>query len=74
MSVRPVNFRIARDAALDTPADLDLARAIHAPHLRLPISRTHEVILREIREHEAEIARRAQAIRWLKLSLETEHV
>ncbi len=71
MSVTHVNFRTAQAAALDTPADLELARQRFAPYKALPLSRESEVLLQEIQRHEQAIAQHANQIRWLKLSLET---
>lgn len=66
-----VPLRVARQAALDDPADLEMARRRFAPYAPVPLSREHEVTLRRIQEHEAQIARHAQEIRWLRMSLET---
>lgn len=71
-TITSVDFRTARDAALDTPADLELARQRFAPYMPLPLSRETEVLLAEIQEHERAIAIHAGQIRWLKLSLETQ--
>ena len=72
MSIINVDFRTARAAALDTPADLELARQRFAPYMPLPLSRETEVLLAEIQEHERAIAKHAGQIRWLRLSLETQ--
>lgn len=71
MSITHVDFRTARAAALDTPADLELARQRFAPYKALPISRETEVLLQQIRQHEIAIAKHAEQIRWLRLSIET---
>lgn len=71
MSVTHVDFRTAHNAALDTPADLELARQRFAPYKAVPLSRETEVLLQEIQRHERAIAEHANQIRWLRMSLET---
>lgn len=71
MSSNVVPIRVARQAALDDPADLEMARRLFAPYAPVPLSREHEIALRQIQEHEAQIAKHAQQIRWLRMSLES---
>lgn len=60
-----MNYRDAR-AAFE-PTNFDNV----VPFSREPMSAERTYIENKIREHEAEISRHAQAIRWLKLELET---
>lgn len=66
-----VPLRVARQAALDDPADLVMARDRYARHLPLPLSATVEIALRKIQIHESEIATHMERIRWLRLEIES---
>lgn len=61
-----MHFTDARETFEPTPLPGNVV-----PLRREPMSAERAYIENKIREHEAEIARRAQAIRWLKLELET---
>lgn len=71
MNILHVDFRRAQAAQLDTPADLEMARQLFAPYLAIPLSREHEVALREIQDCQTQIGKLGERIRWLRLSLQT---
>lgn len=64
-----IDFRTARQAAQDDPADLEMARQRFAPHLQ-NLNTDQERTLRRIRSLEKEIADRANQIRLLRMQLE----
>lgn len=58
-----MHFRVAQETW--TPSDLERAQEAAG----MPASREQEYIRAKIREHEAEIARRAQQIHFLRMEL-----
>ena len=60
-----MHFRTAQDTW--TPTDLPRAKQNPA----MPVNNERDYILAKIREHEAEIARRAEQIRLLRLELDS---
>jgi len=60
-----MHFRTAQETWTPT----DLQRAQH--NTALPLNRERDYILAKIREHESEIARRAEQIRLLRLELDS---
>lgn len=67
-----VPFRVAAQAAIDDPADIEMARKRYASQHALPLSVEVEVTLKKIQHHEESIAAHAHQIRWLRLELETQ--
>jgi hypothetical protein len=62
-----MHFRTAQETW--TPTDLHRAQQ----NTGLPANRERDYILAKIREHESEIARRAEQIRLLRLELDSAH-